>query len=100
MKRFLPFVVPFTIAVLVTTRPAETIGPANDGGDKAIVHVLNRIAFGPRPGDVERVRAMGIDRYLPRTERPIQPEVVILRQNDEAAAQAAKSAGLELPLSH
>jgi len=44
--------------------------------------------------------AMGIDRYLPRTERPLQPEVVILRQNDEAAAQAAKSAGLELPLSH
>jgi len=44
--------------------------------------------------------AMGIDRYLPRTKRPVQPEVVILRQNDEAAAQAAKSAGLELPLSH
>ncbi len=43
--------------------------------------------------------AMGIDRYLPRPEREAAPEVVILRQNDEAAAQAAKSAGLELPLS-
>ena len=44
--------------------------------------------------------AMGIDRYLPRPAREAAPEVVILRQNDEAAAQAAKSAGLELPLAH
>lgn len=45
--------------------------------------------------------AMGIDRYLPRAQRtgPTAPEVVILRQNDEAAAQAAREAGLELPLS-
>ena len=44
--------------------------------------------------------AMGIDRYLPRAAREAAPDVVILRQNDEAAAQAAKSAGLELPLAH
>jgi protoheme IX farnesyltransferase len=43
--------------------------------------------------------AMGIDRYLPRGSRgEPEPELVILRQNDEAAAKAAKSAGLELPL--
>ena len=35
---------------------------ANDDG--AISHVLNRVTFGPRPGDVERVRAMGVARYL------------------------------------
>ena len=27
-------------------------------------HVLNRLAFGPRPGDIERVEAVGIDRYI------------------------------------
>ena len=42
--------------------------------------------------------AMGIDRYLPRASREAAPEVVILRQNDEAATQAARKAGLELPL--
>ncbi len=44
--------------------------------------------------------AMGIDRYLPRAAPivPTAPEVVILRQNDRAAAQAAHEAGLELPL--
>src|SRR5262245_45492832 len=33
-------------------------------------HVLNRIAFGPRPGDVERVRAMGVERYIEQQLRP------------------------------
>ena len=46
---------------------------APDGGSKAAVnrndgrtidHVLNRIGFGARPGDVDRVRAMGLDRYI------------------------------------
>src|SRR5713101_426882 len=27
--------------------------------DEAILHALNRLAYGPRPGDVERVRQMG-----------------------------------------
>jgi uncharacterized protein (DUF1800 family) len=33
--------------------------------------VLNRIAYGPRPGDVERVAHMGIDRYI---EEQLHPE--------------------------
>jgi uncharacterized protein (DUF1800 family) len=28
------------------------------------VHVLNRLAFGPRPGDIEAVQRMGIDAYI------------------------------------
>jgi uncharacterized protein (DUF1800 family) len=70
MKRFLPFVLPFAIAVLATSRPAATTAAADQAGDKTIVHVLNRIAFGPRPGDVERVRAIGIDRYIDQQLHP------------------------------
>ena len=33
-------------------------------GDQQIVHVLNRLTFGPRPGDVERVRRMGVARWI------------------------------------
>ena len=51
-----------TLACLVTL-PAVTTRAAADS-DRAIVHVLNRIGFGPRPGDVEKVRAMGLDRYI------------------------------------
>ena len=35
---------------------------AND--DRVVLHVLNRVTFGPRPGDVERVRAIGLARYV------------------------------------
>ena len=32
--------------------------------DQQVRHVLNRVAFGARPGDVERVRAVGVDRWI------------------------------------
>lgn len=32
--------------------------------DQRILHVLNRLGFGARPGDVERVRAMGLESYI------------------------------------
>lgn len=32
--------------------------------EKWIVHVLNRLGYGPRPGDVERVRKMGLPNYI------------------------------------
>jgi uncharacterized protein (DUF1800 family) len=35
---------------------------AND--QKRAVHALNRLAFGPRPGDVQAVMAMGVDRWI------------------------------------
>jgi uncharacterized protein (DUF1800 family) len=32
--------------------------------DRTIVHVLNRLGFGAAPGDVERVRRMGLEAYI------------------------------------
>ena len=32
--------------------------------DQQVLQVLNRLAFGPRPGDVARVRQMGVDRWM------------------------------------
>ncbi|MBW8902340.1 MAG: DUF1800 family protein, partial [Massilia sp.] len=32
--------------------------------DAQAQHVLNRLAFGPRPGDVERVTRMGVPRWI------------------------------------
>ena len=40
--------------------------------DKTIVHVLNRIGFGPAPGDVERVRRVGLDKYIDQQLHPEQ----------------------------
>jgi uncharacterized protein (DUF1800 family) len=38
-----------------------------------IVHVLNRITFGPRPGDVEAVQKMGLHNYI---EQQLHPESI------------------------
>src|SRR5579863_4891637 len=40
--------------------------PADAGANeqKRAVHALNRLAFGPRPGDVQQVMAMGVDRWI------------------------------------
>jgi uncharacterized protein (DUF1800 family) len=34
------------------------------------LHVLNRLAFGPRPGDLERVREIGVDEYIAEQLHP------------------------------
>jgi uncharacterized protein (DUF1800 family) len=39
-------------------------------GDGRILHALNRFTFGPRPGDVEAVKAMGLDRWLDEQLHP------------------------------
>ena len=31
--------------------------------DKQIVHVLNRLTFGPRPNDVAEVRRLGVEKW-------------------------------------
>ena len=75
MKRFLTL----AIAVLATWSSVasesarSSLGVSSEvarSSDAAIVHVLNRIAFGPRAGDVERVRALGVDRYVDQQLHP------------------------------
>jgi uncharacterized protein (DUF1800 family) len=38
--------------------------------DEAILHALNRLAYGPRPGDVERVRQMGLAKWIEEQLNP------------------------------
>ncbi len=41
------------------------VGPAPEpSSEQHAVHVLNRLAYGPKPGDIERVRQMGVQRYI------------------------------------
>jgi len=59
--------------------PASPLGP-----DQVILHALNRLGYGPRPGDVERVRRMGLAAYI---ERQLDPS----RIPDPAVEQALAS---------
>jgi uncharacterized protein (DUF1800 family) len=38
--------------------------------DEAILQALNRLGFGPRPGDVERVKEMGLQKWIDQQLRP------------------------------
>ncbi len=42
--------------------------------EQRIVHVLNRLGFGARPGDVERVKAMGLENYI---NQQLTPEKIV-----------------------
>jgi uncharacterized protein (DUF1800 family) len=39
-------------------------------GDDRILQALNRFTFGPRPGDLEEVRALGLEKWFARQLRP------------------------------
>ncbi len=43
------------------------------GEDQQIIHLLNRLGYGPRPGDIERVENMGIEAYI---EQQLRPELI------------------------
>src|SRR5215510_5891134 len=48
--------------------------------EQRILHVLNRLGFGARPGDVERVKAMGVEKYI---ELQLNPDKI-----DDSASEA------------
>ena len=57
-------------APATATAPAVVTAPASDNwkkpltGDAKIVNALNRLTFGPRPGDVAAVGQMGLNRWI------------------------------------
>jgi uncharacterized protein (DUF1800 family) len=47
--------------------------PAGASDQRRALHALNRLTFGPRPGDVQRVMAMGVDQWI---ELQLHPEKI------------------------
>ncbi|HEU4563240.1 MAG TPA: DUF1800 family protein, partial [Gemmatimonadaceae bacterium] len=52
-------------------KPPASAGARELTADQQVRHALARLSFGARPGDVERVRAMGVDRWI---EHQLHPE--------------------------
>src|SRR6185437_5571557 len=65
------------ILLIVLTQPLVLAQkhpkPQSLSEDQRIIHVLNRLGFGARPGDVERVKAMGVEKYI---EQQLNPEKI------------------------
>lgn len=69
------------VSLLVPSAPAsaKTSAPQMDES-KRVAHVLNRLAFGLKPGDIEKVQAMGVDKWI---ELQLHPEKI-----DDSAVEA------------
>src|SRR4051812_10510099 len=71
MKFFKAAISSIAIAMVMAAiaQPGHLVA-AGAPDDRAILHVLNRVAFGPRPGDVGRVRAIGISAFIDQQLHP------------------------------
>ncbi|HTK95159.1 MAG TPA: DUF1800 family protein [Terriglobales bacterium] len=58
----------------------QAAGPKQMDDSRRALHALNRLTFGPRPGDVEQVERMGVDRWI---DLQLHPEKI-----DDSALQA------------
>lgn len=74
--------------ITVSSATAEKVRSAvpSRPDDRTIVHVLNRLGFGPAPGEIERVRLLGLARYI---DQQLHPEAI------PDSAMAARLAGFE-----
>ncbi|OYE02361.1 DUF1800 domain-containing protein [Nostoc sp. 'Peltigera membranacea cyanobiont' 232] len=53
-----------------------SIPPSNAASttvDPKVLHIINRLSFGPRPGDVQRVESIGVERYI---QEQLSPESI------------------------
>src|SRR6267142_329641 len=48
-------------------------------GERRVAHVLNRLTFGARPGDMERVKAMGVEAFIAQQLDPDSLDDTALR---------------------
>jgi uncharacterized protein (DUF1800 family) len=57
------------------TPDPETVTPIPPQmtGDQKVLYALNRLAYGPRPGDVEAVKKFGLDRWI---ELQLNPQTI------------------------
>lgn len=81
-KAALPLLTIVVAATLPFALARKRSIPASQEMDehKRVAHALNRLTFGPRPGDIERVTAMGVDKWV---DEQLHPEKI-----DDSAVQA------------
>jgi len=78
---FLSFSTFFSLGVDVPAAAAAETKPKQDAvlkglpiteltPDEAILHALNRLAYGPRPGDIERIKQIGLAKWIDQQLNP------------------------------
>ncbi len=53
-----------TVPQVLARKKDTAASSPNDNPQRRALHALNRLTFGPRPGDVQQVMAMGVDQWI------------------------------------
>src|SRR6187401_813657 len=76
---------------------AALVAAGAPSDDKTIAHVLDRLGYGPRPGDIEKVRQMGVTSYIDQQLHPekiddsaLQPRLASLTTIDLSSRDIAR----------
>ena len=70
---------------------ANDVATSNLSGEERALHVLNRLGYGPRPGDVNTVLQMGVERYI---DAQLHPESIPLPNNLSARLSNLPAIGM------
>jgi hypothetical protein len=62
-RKYLLVIISYLLISLTTTAQAAPVNPK-------IVHLLDRLTLGIKPGEIDRVRQMGVDRYIQQQLNP------------------------------
>jgi uncharacterized protein (DUF1800 family) len=88
-KRF-PFLFLFLPCVLL----GSTADAASMPSDLREIHLLNRLAFGPRPGDIERLKSIGTEQYI---KEQLTPKSISLPDSLTAKLDSLSTLRLRAP---
>jgi uncharacterized protein (DUF1800 family) len=83
MKTAIHLIVATALAVALPLHAATTLTP-----EQQAVHVLNRLGYGPKPGDIERVMRMGVPAYI---DAQLHPESIPYPQELSARLAALET---------
>ncbi|BAY88984.1 MULTISPECIES: DUF1800 domain-containing protein [unclassified Tolypothrix] len=63
----------FVMSLLILLVGVTPSNAAPQSVDPKVLHIINRLSFGPRPGDVQRVESIGVERYI---KEQLSPESI------------------------
>jgi uncharacterized protein (DUF1800 family) len=81
------------LLLMLLADAAVDAGPSIPGDAAAVNHALNRLTFGPRPGDLEAVQRFGLARWIdaqltPRSQPATPSQASMAERPDRAALRA------------
>ena len=79
----------FVILLLVSIASGDSITTLSRE-----THVLNRLAFGPRPGDADRVKSLGVDRYI---DEQLSPKSIPVPESLSSRLNGLETVGKSAP---